>query len=894
MAVSVKGLLAGTGAVGLGAAGWAARGLGMGPVMLAGAAAGGLFGSAYKKFGSGGGGDADDTKPPVIPQDKMTGDGVPGILDEIRNEVSAIKDILTSQPDPASQEREKALDEEARQRKLIQAISGIKFGKAGKDKPRGFWEWLKALLPGILALAGIAAIPKILENLPEIFENIQNIVDKIGAFLTSLDNFFTMLGVEFAGAALMGIGKGMRVISRFVGKTPKPGPKGKPVKKPGRMALMMKNLKAKFKSFGRTMMRGINKVYNKAVRGLGKMFRSFGKAFSKGYRAVKGVAGRGITAMKDWAKKFDFKGKMSRWGTAVKNWGSRFSARALGWWKAIDELKTSTVTRISTAWKDFKTQANAKITSMAKTFKANMMSLANRALTGIRGLGTKITTGLSDLTKGARGFTNGLKISAQGHMALLADSFDDFKTKLKGKFDTHSSNLKTNFDDFKTKLKGKFDTHTTNLRSTWSRFSTSLSQKWSGPGGIRDSFDGKVKGFRTSFNTWKADVDGKWKTFKDGAKIRAAGLTASWDKMKKSWKVVQGGWSNMTKGFKTFTSDFQKAWDKKFPKTVKLGTGSGGPPGRAGGIKATAYGKGFDKIDWEKKGGTGGGRGAMVEKPGQRVAYKNAKLQAMRWTQMGKTQPSLLQKLGSKTDPKDPKVGLGKAMANKYPKLMKFLTKFGGKALGLAGIFLLLYELGSLTKNWADAKPWYDVNPFGDDEHDEVFKKGVYRLASTYGGGFLGAILGGFLGTIVGGPVGGFVGSLIGGVGGAIGGDKLFQWLTGSDEVPNSEEQTKNEQKYSATQPGIATVVGADNPVTVTPETSGQPLGPIVSQAELERTGQYLIKSGPRGIGQTIIYLDNTNVNSSNTSVSTSNSTAAAVTYVRKRGPSPLSNRFGN
>ena len=273
------------------------------------------------------------------------------------------------------------------------------------------------------------------------------------------------------------------------------------------------------------------------------------------------------------------------------------------------------------------------------------------------------------------------------------------------------------------------------------------------------------------------------------------------------------------------------------------------------------------------------------------VAYKNAKLQAMRWTQMGKSQPSLLQKIGSKTDSKDPKVGLGKAMSDKYPKLMKFLTQFGGKALGLAGIFLLLYELGTLVKNWNDARPWYDLNPFGDDEHDEVFKKGVYQLAATYGGGFLGAILGGFLGTMVGGPVGGFVGSLIGGIGGAIGGAKLFQWLTGSDEVPNSDKQMANEAKYG--QAGVtdmARVVGAGHPVVVTPETSGQPLGKIVSQNQAEGAG--LIAAGAGTGGATYVNLEQTYVNETNQNVNSSSSTAAAVTEVKVESSSwynPLS-----
>ena len=175
-----------------------------------------------KSFGgSGSSGGKEDTKEELS---KVSSIGMLSVekLDAIYNNVLDLRKFFASQ-DPESQEREKALDEKTKNKQLIAAIRGISTGEGG-GMPEKLKTGFLGLLKDLLAISAIAAlfanldkVQEFLDKLPDWAEKISDAIDNIGVFLTDLDNFFEGIGIEFAGATLMGMSGAFKNARRFRG-----------------------------------------------------------------------------------------------------------------------------------------------------------------------------------------------------------------------------------------------------------------------------------------------------------------------------------------------------------------------------------------------------------------------------------------------------------------------------------------------------------------------------------------------------------------------------------------------------------------------------------------------------------------------------------------------------
>ena len=66
-------------------------------------------------------------------------------------------------------------------------------------------------LGGILAALGLGKLTGVIGDLGEYIEAIGTALGNIHEFITDIDTFFDGLGIEFAGAAILGTIKGMKV-----------------------------------------------------------------------------------------------------------------------------------------------------------------------------------------------------------------------------------------------------------------------------------------------------------------------------------------------------------------------------------------------------------------------------------------------------------------------------------------------------------------------------------------------------------------------------------------------------------------------------------------------------------------------------------------------------------
>ena len=144
------------------------------------------------------------------------------LLFQIRDEVQQIKGLLVATAIPESERREKEFEDWRRHRELLSAISGLSGGLGGAAASAKSGGSLGDLLKGLLAITGLAMLPKLLEMVPGIVDGIQNFLNEMGLFLTAMLAVFLGLSVRT--------------------KSMKPP---KPVKGPGRIrrtALAAKNL----------------------------------------------------------------------------------------------------------------------------------------------------------------------------------------------------------------------------------------------------------------------------------------------------------------------------------------------------------------------------------------------------------------------------------------------------------------------------------------------------------------------------------------------------------------------------------------------------------------------------------------------------------------------------
>jgi len=223
---------------------------------------------------------------------------------------------------------------------------------------------------------------------------------------------------------------------------------------------------------------------------------------------------------------------------------------------------------------------------------------------------------------------------------------------------------------------------------------------------------------------------------------------------------------------------------------------------------------------------TGQGTGKFVEKLGERASYLRNKVQGLRYGAMGgntgagykiplKT-PNILddhQRGGMKKPKLPPKVALAlrslPAGALKFLGLKEVTEETGLKgedvpkdkgtlkerilrgSLRLIGPLLLLYELDRLITNWQETSETGDINPFGGDPADRVFKVGLARLAASYGVGYFGAMAGAVAGMQIGGPYVSAALGLSGGFVGAVFGDVLMSRALETDKEEIDRKKAK-------------------------------------------------------------------------------------------------------
>jgi len=121
------------------------------------------------------------------------------LLFQIRDEVQQIKGLLVATAIPESERREKEFDEARRHRELLAAISGLTGGIGGGLTGKKDGGSLAKLLLGLLALTGLAMLPKLLEMVPGIVDGIQSFLDKMGLFLTAMLGVFLGLSKRTKG-----------------------------------------------------------------------------------------------------------------------------------------------------------------------------------------------------------------------------------------------------------------------------------------------------------------------------------------------------------------------------------------------------------------------------------------------------------------------------------------------------------------------------------------------------------------------------------------------------------------------------------------------------------------------------------------------------------------------
>ena len=126
------------------------------------------------------------------------------VLNSIYKEVVGIRSIL-GKSDPASEEREKALDARTRHKEILAAFGGGMLAlPAPKEEKKDMSKWM-ALLPlaGLLGALGLSKLPEILEKFPEYMEAIGDAIDNIQEFLADVDSFFSKIGMDFFGASAL-------------------------------------------------------------------------------------------------------------------------------------------------------------------------------------------------------------------------------------------------------------------------------------------------------------------------------------------------------------------------------------------------------------------------------------------------------------------------------------------------------------------------------------------------------------------------------------------------------------------------------------------------------------------------------------------------------------------
>jgi len=357
--------LAGTAAVAGAGAAWAGRGLGFGNTMAAGLAAGGLFkGAASRAFGGSGSSRAGPGAK-SIPLDKMSG-GIPSVLDEIQKEVSLIRNILETQPDPESQEHEKILEEEARNKRLLEAIRSLRLAGPG-EKEEGFLDKLKSMLGTILGMLGLASLPVILANAAEVWDKISGAIDTLGGWLETIDKFFEDIGVKWAGMTMLGTAKAMEFKEKIINFK-------------DRVKNSYARIKTAFKGFTDRWRGRIGRLWERLGRRFNFLTRAWNWVVGLKGRAIAGWSRFINTTWPDWKKGWlngpwknitaAWEKVQTKWGNIIKSWDNLkadWRTTLSGWRRSFSMTVANIPSQITAAMKTARTALTKSFDDWKKT-----------------------------------------------------------------------------------------------------------------------------------------------------------------------------------------------------------------------------------------------------------------------------------------------------------------------------------------------------------------------------------------------------------------------------------------------------------------------------------------------------------------------------------------------
>jgi len=743
--------IAGTAAVAGAGAAWAGRGLGFGNTMAAGLAAGGLFKTAASNAFNGSKSANKDkgSGEKSIPLDKMSG-GIPSALAEIQKEVSLIRKILETQPDPESQEQEKIIEEDARNRRLLAAISSLRLGgPGGGGKKEGFFDKLKGILGTILGMLGLASLPIVLANAAAVWDKISGAMDTLAGWLKNIDEFFENLGVQWAGAAMLGTAKAMQLRQKIVDFKNK-------------VKDSYRRIKRAFSRFASRWSSRISRIWTGLTRRLGFITRT--------WNWVKGLKGRAIAG---WSKFIN---------TTWPNWKTSWLN---GPWKNITDSWEKVQTKwgkILLNWANLKADWRITLAGWRQSFAMTVESIPEK-------------------------ITAAMKIAK----TALMTAFDDWKktnwTPISEKFAT----WKTTFSSWAKKIPG-WEKSWFGVRAAWGVTSTAVTsaiagipEEWKK---IKADWDKRFTDFRDSVKKLFPSKSGARPV---GRLTTGSGRGAMVEKPGQRVQYRNAGlsamrWTQMGRGSPSVMARIFKTTPKALPSA---GNPSGG---RSGGVsfkpstlkfQGTPSAEVFRMAEAARSGytydqrlnkGRGGYRNtetgriastaaatSLVKKPWWHTKHPwIAKIAEVFGIQTADSAAAWLKENPSRANT------MKKALEfmSRYPKIfgsLEFMAKHAPKGIGLIGVGMVGWELYKLTELWRAENKDSPMNltPFwNDNKADENFVSGLKDMGKIYGAAFVGSIIGsaalGVMATAIGAgnpvatAIGVFAGGLLGGIGGAI------------------------------------------------------------------------------------------------------------------------------
>ena len=773
------GVLGAAGSLGLGAAGFAFAKMGGAPLMAAGV---GAYGLARKGYSAGSGmfsGSGPSDKPKAIAQDSMVG-GAPEVLVEIHKEVSLIRDLMIKGGDPQSQAREQAIDDEVRHRKLLSALSGMGGGpgpgKGGEESTSTWKDKLMQLLPGILALAGIAALPKILENVPDIVDGVNTAFGKIDGFISGLDGFFDSLGIEFGGAAMRGTAAGLAMEEKL---------------RKGRIDKATKKAAALDEKYKKATERSRNRVKTAQARVLDAE-EKVKKANAKRLAADEKVKKANQRLKTANTKVTDLEQKIRDNEKRTKN---------------LKESQTKERQRLK----------NDKLKLRAQLASANgALDKSQKAVTKANGAAVEA----NERTSRAKA----------RYQAQLAESEARVKSAQADAEKARARAAAADTKAQKTATKGKFNLFKSADRASMTALNaqtaaTKLAEKQAKAAAAAATEQEKIRSAAKRQQTLRrffgqADA-ASMRSHQAGVDTKAKNAALKSEQNKAAKKLFAAADAESVKRFEA---------DSAKPKVVRAGAGAYGPAGGSQAPTSTAnkaaIAKGAvstnvpEKIniktdpvaqtshtqgrrpltlseisDLKAKGfqvkiaADGFAEVRETTADGKSKLAKKATIEKV----LGQPAPdkveskALTQKRTAELEAAEKQRGVqsGKSVADKW-KLGGIVKKILGKGVAVASIFLAINDIAKLIGTWTGEKEDGDWNPLGKDPADKNFIRGLESLVYMYGGGWIGSLAGAMLTAAIPVPGARILGAIVGGLGGALAGEEILRMLKGEEHDENS------------------------------------------------------------------------------------------------------------